>query len=251
MSSAKNNAIKGRDDISRFVVHLTRDDTSDFNNGGTAEGNFRDIIEERRIRAYQPHCLHADKIPEKLQKRYYVSCFTEVPLTQIHLLTREILGRKILLEPYGFVFSREFIIRKGAQPAIYINSYDGNSWLREAVDTLCEIARKKEFKNGKVWRILPFLNAMHERYDFTWEREWRVRGDVKFQPSDVVAVILPDSGCKALREKFALKGIPVISPGLSYEEIVGELSQQQRKTKNIWVKQKRKALKSKGKELRI
>ncbi len=30
MSNAKKNATKGRDDISRFVVHLTRDDKNDF-----------------------------------------------------------------------------------------------------------------------------------------------------------------------------------------------------------------------------
>jgi hypothetical protein len=248
MSNAKSNAIKGRDDISRFVVHLTRDDTFDFTDGGTAEDNFSAIIEDRRIGAYQPHCIHSNKIPVNLRKRYSVACFTEVPLTQIHLLTRKIPERKVSLKPYGFVFSREFIISKGAQPAIYINSYSGNLWLREAADSLCEIARKNGFRKGKVWRFLPFLNAMHERYDFTWEREWRVLGDVEFTPSDVVAVILPNGGCKNWREQFALRGIPVLSPGLSYEEIIGELSLQQRKMKSIWVEKKRRARRSKGKE---
>ncbi len=251
MSNAKSNAIKGREDISRFVVHLTRDDTSDFTDGGTAEDNFSAIIEDRRIGAYQPHCIHSNEIPKDLRKRYSVTCFTEVPLTQLGLLTRKIPGRKVFLEPYGFVFSREFIITKGAQPAIYINSYSGNLWLRDAANSICKIARKKGFRKGKVWRFLPFLNAMHERYDFTWEREWRVRGDVEFKPSDVVAVILPGGGCKKWRENFALKGIPVLSPGLSYEEIVGELSLQQRKTKRIWVERKRRARRSKGKERNV
>jgi len=251
MTDPRKNAIKGREDISRFVIHLTRDDRGDFSDGGSAEENFRAIIEDRRIGAYQPHCIHSKEIPKNLRPCYSVACFTEVPLTQLHLLTRRIPGRKICLEPYGLVFSREFIINKGAQPAIYINSYNNNIWLREAADVLCDIARSKEFKNGKLWRFLPFLNAMHERYDFTWEREWRVRGDVQFKPEDVVAVVLPEKDSVEWREKFALRGVPVLTPGLSYEDIIGELSQQQRKTRSIWVERKRRVRRSKGKEVNV
>ncbi len=68
MSKAKDKAIVGREDISRFVVHLTRNDTNDFSDGGTAAENFQAIIEDRRICAYQPHCIYSDKIPEKLKK---------------------------------------------------------------------------------------------------------------------------------------------------------------------------------------
>ena len=232
-------------------MHLTRDDTGDFSDGGSVEENFRAIIEDRRICAYQPHCIHSDQIPKKLRKHYSVTCFTEVPLTQLHRLTRFIPGRRIQLEPFGIIFSRDFIIRKGAQPAIYINSYNNNSWLREAADVLCDIARSKKFKGGKIWRFLPYLNAMHERYDFTWEREWRVCGDVQFTPSDVVAVILPENNCDNWRKKFASRGIPVLTPGLSYEEIVGELSQQQRKTRSIWVERKKRARRSKGNKINV
>ncbi len=149
------------------------------------------------------------------------------------------------MEPYGIVFTREFIISKGAQPAIYINSYNNNNWLRESADVIYEIAHKNNFRKGKMWRFLPYLNAMHERYDFTWEREWRVLGDVQFTPSDVVAIILPRQGSDAWRNKFASRGIPVLSPGLSYEEIISELSRQQRKTRSIWVERKKRARRKK------
>ena len=86
MSTPKQKALMGRDDISRFVVHLTRNDTKDFEDGGSADDNFRAIIEDRRIGAYQPHCIHSNKIPKKLWKHYSVSCFTEVSLTQFYLL---------------------------------------------------------------------------------------------------------------------------------------------------------------------
>jgi hypothetical protein len=241
MNKAKLNAIKGREDISRFVVHLTRDDTSDFENGDSAKENFNTIITERRIAAFRPHCLYANRIPENLWKKYSVACFTEVPLTQLHMLTKDIPGRSIRMQPFGIVFSREFIISKGAQPALYINTYQSQNWLKEAADKIFEIAKKNAFKKGKLWRILPFLNAMNEKYDFTWEREWRVRGDVTFTPKDVICVILPEDGEKSLKENFAENGIPVISPNLSFEEIIGELSVQQRLTRKIWVGKKKKA----------
>jgi hypothetical protein len=194
--------------------------------------------------------LHGKRIPERLREKCLVCCFTEVPLPQIHLLVRKIPRRQIQLEPYGLVFSREFILAQGAQPAIYINSYEGNTWLREAADHLFEAASKEGWQKGKLWRLLPFLNAMHESYDFTWEREWRVRGDLKFRPKDVICVILPSAGEEKLREQFARYGVPAIAPGWSYEEIVGELSKQQRRTRRIWVEKQTAPLQGSKKQLR-
>ena len=65
MASPKERATEGRRDLSRFVVHLTRNDTRDFSNGATASKNFRSIVEDRRIIAAKPHCLHADRIPSR------------------------------------------------------------------------------------------------------------------------------------------------------------------------------------------
>ena len=39
------------------------------------------------------------------------------------------------------------------------------------------IAAKGNF-TGKTWRILPFVNVMHDGHDFAWEREWRVAANV-------------------------------------------------------------------------
>ena len=81
------------------------------------------------------------------------------------------------------------------------------------------------------WHLLPFVNAMHERYDFTWEREWRVLGDLTFQPSDIVCVILPETGAEDLRAELIKSGVAAVSPSWNYERIVQELALQQRKTK--------------------
>ena len=125
-----------------------------------------------------------------------------------------------------------------AQLALYINSYGGNSWLREAADKVFDIAEDCDFRRGKLWRLLPYLNAMHEQYDFTWEREWRVCGDLKFTPKDIVAVILPENNEEEWKREFLKRGVPVISPGWSTERIVSELSGQARRAKRLWVAKK-------------
>jgi hypothetical protein len=221
-----------REDISRFVVHLTRDNTS--SGGNTASKNFRSILRDRQIRATTAHCLHRKKLgnlPEASQKMFNVTCFTEAPLNQLHLLVSDIPGRSIKLEPYGFCFEKRFLVERGAQQAIHINSYKDNHWLKECVDELFA----KGVVGGKlkkpIWRLLPYINAMHERYDFTWEREWRIRGHLKFRPRDLVCVILPTNGEEKLKAGFAEAGIAAISPGWTYEQIVSELARQQRATK--------------------
>jgi hypothetical protein len=228
--------ISGRDDISRFIVHLTRDDRHTFTNGSTAHENFLAILKAREILATRPHCLFNEKIKtlsKDVREKFNVACFTEAPLNQLHRMVGEIPGRRIALEPFGFVFTKTFIVTSGGQPAIYINSYNGNLWLREAADAVYDIAVVNGALKPKLWRVLPFLNAMHEKYDFSWEREWRVRKGLKFTSGDLVCVILPNDGFDELKEKCARHGLAAISPGWTYEQIVTELAKQQRNTKAL------------------
>jgi hypothetical protein len=106
------NAARMREDLSRFVVHLTRDDRDTFATGGaTARENFVSIVKERTIRRYRAHCLFNKRLkdlPKEIQDMFRVACFTEIPLDQIHLVTGPIEGRQIRLESYGLVFKREF-----------------------------------------------------------------------------------------------------------------------------------------------
>ncbi len=248
MSHPKSRAIEGRGDLSRFVVHLTRDDSADDPNGASAAENFTSIVKQRKILAIRPHCLHGRKIPNIHKERFSVCCFTEVPLSELHLLARHIPGRKIQLSEYGFVFSRDFLVSKGAQPAIYINSYNNNTWSREAAERVYQLSKKSRFKKDKLWRLLPFLNAMHEGYDFAWEREWRLLGDLDFKPKDVISVILPEHGETDRKREFMKSGVPVISLGWSTEKLVSEFSDQARRARRTWIKKsKTKSNPKKGK----
>jgi hypothetical protein len=229
----KQYATAGREDISRFMVHLTRD--FEKNGGKTARQNLISILLNGQILAANPHCFFNDRVKtnQTLAAKFAVACFTEVPLNQIHLLSRDIPGRQVKLKPYGIVFTREFIVSAGGQPALYLNGYGGNQWLHESVTAIYN----RSVASGKVvepyWRILPFINAMHERYDFTWEREWRVLQGLKFKPRDIVCVILPPDKEQDLKEILAGDGIATVSPGWGYEEIVAELAKQQRTTRKL------------------
>jgi hypothetical protein len=231
------NAARSREDLSRFVVHLTRDDRDTFAEGGKpARRNFLSIITERTVHPYQPHCLFNKKLlalPKSIRSSFKVSCFTEIPLDQIHLVTGLIKDRQVKLEPYGFVFRREFIIRNGGQPAIYINSYDGNMWLRKSMDDMFDASVKRADPLDPHWRLFPYVNAMHERCDFSWEREWRCRESLKFTRSDIVCLILPEAGEQDIKGESSKAGIAVVSPGWTYEQIVLELSRQQRATRRL------------------
>lgn len=219
-----------REDFSRCMVHLTRDDRGE-PEGMTARENFDNILLQRRIAAFRPHCLHCKKVPARFRQLFDVCCFTETPLDQIQHLTGRIAGRQVELEPYGFVFSREFLLRNGAQQVIHVNSYGGGE-LRASYDAVFDTALVRKFKN-KSWRILPFVSAMHDNYDFSWEREWRIRGELGFRSSDLQCVTLPDDEDDELLESLARKGIAYICPGWTYEQIALEIAAQQRRTRKL------------------
>jgi len=230
----KDEATEHREDYSRFVVHLTRDDTADFENGSSARTNLISIMKSRCILATGSHNIYnkqIENLSEDIKENCKVSCFTEVPLSQLHLLTQEIPGRKIKLEEYGLVFRKQLLIDTGAQPVIYVNSYNNNQWLREAAKELFDIAKKD--LESPFWRMIPFMNAMHEKYDFSWEREWRVKGDFKYKSKDLVAVILPKKSEIKFRKILVSAGVACISPSWRYEQIVDELAKQQRTTKSL------------------
>ena len=224
-----------RDDISQFMVHLTRDDEAEWSaGGGSAKHNFTQILNDRKILALKPHCLHGPRLkfkPRQVREQFNVACFTETPLTQIkHLLN---LPRKINLEGYGFVFERDFLLQKGAQPAQYFSEYHGHEEQRAAFDAIYDLSVRNHF-TGKTWKILPLVNVMRDGHDFSWEREWRVVGGVEFELDDLVCVILPEDE-DHLRKQMAAQGIAAIDPEWRHEQVVAELGSQLRRTKQIWM----------------
>jgi hypothetical protein len=230
-----------REDFSRFLIHLTRN-----YEGTPARDNLVAMLRERVIEARNPHCLFQHEITNMgfsplLSKAFTTVCFTETPLTQIHRLTGTIPGRRIELRPYGLVFNKDDLIRRGASPAIYLNAKGTklrNYLLNRFRDDFNGIRKLKTLRAlqmddyGSIIQYYALVNIIAENYDFTWEREWRHSGRLKFQYRDLVAIVASDPDTFATRCKIQLPQrvrkymdmIPIISPSWSYEDMLEAMS---------------------------
>jgi hypothetical protein len=229
---------KNRDDISKFLIHLTRDYENSM-----AVDNLVNILYYKVIEARNPHCLFIHKLTgftPVLRQKFNSVCLTETPLNQIRNLTIDVSTRKVKLKPYGLVFWKDELLRSGANPAVYINA--SGTGLRDYLLDQFNI----QFKDIYRWRDLreandyskeiiqyfSLINIVNEKHDFMWEREWRHPGNLSFSYNELVAIIAEDPkiferSCRARFNKAEfekLLGIPMISPYWNYEEIVEELS---------------------------
>jgi hypothetical protein len=231
---------RNREDISRFLVHLTRD-----YNDVVARKNLISILKDKTIYAMNAHCLVMHKLQQMhfskiLQKEFHTVCFTETPLPQIKQLTKEIEGRRIKLSSYGLVFWKDELFEKGASPAIYINA-KGTSVSSFLIDEFENIfkqvttfkgLKEKETHYKDIVHYYSLINVVKDEHDFMWEREWRHHGDFKFIYRNVAAIIAPNperfkelckANCTDQLKKY-LDRIPFISPEWTYEELIEELA---------------------------
>ena len=231
----------GRDDLSKFLVHLTRDYGQ-----ASACDNLLSILRQKRICARNAHCLFMyefDRLrfSKMLRERFQPVCFTEAPLPQIKRLISKVAGRSIELKPYGLVFDRQGLLERGANPAIYINA--GTTRLKEFLlkqfrgqfDGITTLRGLKDTERAHYEAIVQYysmVNIIRRTHDFTWEREWRLTGDLEFKYGEVVAIIAPEpeefeDECKGALSptKFRyVRRLPIISPEWSYEDIVEVMS---------------------------
>lgn len=227
MSRKIKEVLSERTDISRFVVHLTKN-TED----GNALENLVSILREREIRGGNHHCLFSPILrneEEDLQKRFHVVCFTETPLDKIHLLT-EITNRKVNLDPYGIVFKKEKIRKSRGNPVFYI--YEENQLLiRYLKNQYKEFIREyyDEEMLGDFLTLGSIINIVKKGHDFHWEREWRVRRRLRFSYNEVYAVIAPHNKHENIKELLGineLNYIPFIDSKWNYEEMLERISHQ-------------------------
>jgi hypothetical protein len=180
---------KDREDLSRFLVHLTRnyDDESACN-------NLLNILSSQVIQARNAHCLVMHKLvnmgfSDILKKKFNTVCFTETPLTQINKLIA-VADRKIELESYGIIFWKDDLFNAGASPAVYINAkgtsvdkflLDEFESIFKNIKTLNKLKKTEVQHYGSIVHYYSLINVVKESHDFMWEREWRHHGNFKFQ----------------------------------------------------------------------
>jgi hypothetical protein len=123
------------------------------------------------------------------------------------------------------VFAKEFISGNGGNPAFYVNTQHQRE-LRDAANALFNRARQEGFDDSPLTPLLPYINIFGKtahggRYDFYWEREWRVVGDVDFRYKDVVVGLCPGRRIDEFETEF--KNVRFISPHWGLDAIITHL----------------------------
>lgn len=204
-----------RTDLSAFLVHLTRE-----YDGQDAEENLVSMAASLCIEARNAFGL-AKEWDERLassERSQRVVCFSETPLEHLWMLCEPIQGRQSQLAPYGWIFRRDRVRELRGNPVWYLDTTPAGAgdWLTKPFQALIANAVGLSRSRGdiddaklarqRIFEITPFLETMGEgktfRKDFHWEREWRHVGDVRFVPTDIVAVLAPEATHGALRQRF-------------------------------------------------
>ncbi len=199
--------------MSDFVVHFTKHaaGTGAGASGGDAlqswlveqragdRSGYRQWIEilgEGRLRVGEKPLGAARKQPE-LAELHRVVCFSEIPLDMLERLVE----RRSL---YGVGFRKDVLIDKGGAPLWYLDK-DGS----QAQIVQREIDERSAGgidPRDPLWRLTPFIdspgNYASGPYRFEWEREWRVVGDVRFEPGEVAFLFLPEDDHTRARQFF-------------------------------------------------
>ena len=147
-----------REDLSNMLIHLTKGDAED------ALIDLIAILTDRALKGGNGY----------IKGSYKCVCLSEAPISKIGFIIAS-KHRDFKYRPYGLIFKKEWIYKKGGLPVIYqpLKDYD-------------------LLHKDKKHLHMTFDISTDKKVDFTWEREWRIKTDrLDFEPKDVT-IILPD-----------------------------------------------------------
>ncbi|WP_291982581.1 hypothetical protein [Candidatus Accumulibacter sp. ACC005] len=145
-----------RDDLSNKLIHFTRGPTRE-----AAAQIFMKIVKEGKLRG-GTGCI---------RDGWRCVCFTEAPIAKLSAILASPGAHGSRYEPYGVMVDKTWLFQQGGRPVIY-QAHDEYDLLPE------------ELKYRHV-RYEP-----HERVDFSWEREWRIRAnELILDPNEVTLVV--------------------------------------------------------------
>ncbi len=107
-------------------------------------------------------------------------CFSEVPFSGLKYMLR---GQS-RYEPYGLIFGKVSIFKNGGRPVIYLPDSDG-TWI----------------PHEEKWRHVRYEPGI---VDYTFEREWRLKGDLDLNKTSGFYIIVKDMKEKAIIENYKL-----------------------------------------------
>ena len=149
MSRSIEEILDFREDISPFLVHLTKDAGEK-----TASEVLKKILAEKKlVPGGVPISDARFYFSAEGEKRDFCSAisFTETPLNEIHCLL-DIVKRSVELRPYGLVFLKSRLRKSGVSPVLYLNNELNDK--NEVLAALRDLARTKP-EAGK--KILPLI----------------------------------------------------------------------------------------------
>lgn len=229
MAQTIREVLNRRDDLSTFVVHLTR-----ARDGISAKDRLTTIINDRQIIAGSPMGWAADQDDpaDATKQTQRVVCFSETPLQHIYSLVADIEGRQVKLEPYGVAMTKMSARRLGINPVWYVDMTPGRDWvISPALNTLKNAATATgAFHEQPIARLLPFFEPMgtwpQRQREFWWEREWRHVGDVAL-PDPLVGILIlcPEDEIDDFQALSGQTHRMCLDPRWGLEQIIAHLAQ--------------------------
>ena len=203
-------------DFSPLLVHLTKaDHLPEWGATLHAGDVLKEILREQRLKACNHFCLFSPSLRSSddtaLADRFKVVCFTETPIDQIEILMSRVKGRRTKPDPYGLVFKKDYIKKKGGNPVFYVT--------RSIASPLWSLYRSQP--SDEVCRLLALVTVCENKVDFHWEREWRIVGDLVFNLDNVYCGLCPEGDIDEFEISFP--SVKFISPYWGINKILDEL----------------------------
>ncbi len=222
MAITREEFLNKKRDYSPLLVHLTKAADEISTDGEEihipAYTVLEWILKEKTLIAFHYFCLFnsdLDSPNNPFKDLFRVACFTETPIDQIDILVNQVYGRGCKFEPYGLVFTKDYIREKEGNPVFYVGE--------NMFDPLWQIyndAKKRGF-SLKDNKVLALVNRCDKQIDFHWEREWRIVGDLKFELSDIFCGLCPENEIPSFENNFC--EIKFIDPHWGINKILQKL----------------------------
>ena len=238
---------RSRSDLSRFLVHLTRDGTFEvykphkpdkYDNHyefGDCEkfiatDSLKSILSTNspKLLARSPLGYFKYDINIWSRKRGEVRpewlqsvCFSETPIRELKSfwLTSHKRTAANQYQKIGLAFRSEFVRKNNGHPVFYFDSRR-----QEVVEAIQQLIHPQVVKSTS--HILHLFESFGPKkyggsneIDFRWEREWRIKGDFEFSLEDVAFGLCTENNLDEYNQLSQGK-FPFIDPGWEYKKLM-------------------------------
>ena len=130
-----------------------------------------------------------------------VVCLFDVPIGDLRVLLDRRNRRRY--EPFGIAIEKRYAFRAGARPVIYLPSREAESLLSP----------------GERWRVVALELERDAPIDWSYEREWRLAGDLALPAGRAVALVENWRDADEIYDRF--QGQPPCAGVIPLQELFG------------------------------